>query len=97
MYNEKIKIIDNNLNGENEYSCSQNLKYKRILIYLELISVNQLMKQNSSCQCNVNIFVSQFWDFIPFLRTFYSNVHNTPFNDDLKTDMPLFTETLSLQ
>ena len=41
-------------------------KYKRILIYLELISVNQLMKQNSSCQCNVNIFISQFWDFIHF-------------------------------
>ena len=66
----KIKIIDNNLNGENECSCSQNLKYKRILIYLELISVNQLMKQNSSCQCNVNIFLFHSFEILSISANF---------------------------
>ena len=50
MHNKVIKTADNNL-SENKYSCSQNLKYKSILIYLELIckSVNEA-KQRLSVQ-----------------------------------------------
>ena len=57
-------------------------------------SVNEAKQQLSMQREHFYFTVLRFY---PFLRTFYSNVHNTPFNDDLKTDMPLFTETLSLQ
>ena len=57
-------------------------------------SVNEAKQQLSMQREHFYFTVLRFY---PFLRTFYSNVHNTPFNNDLKTDMPLFTETLSLQ
>ena len=57
-------------------------------------SVNEAKQQLSMQREHFYFTVLRFY---PFLRTFYSNVHDTPFNDDLKTDMPLFTETLSLQ
>ena len=45
------------IQSENKYLCSQNLKYKNILIYLESISVNsQLMKLKNDCQSSMNLF-----------------------------------------
>lgn len=44
MYNEKIKIIDNNLNGENEYSYSRNLKIQKDS-YLPRINLSESVNE----------------------------------------------------